>query len=310
MPTILLGGRRDWREILTTKHARLTAPPPKKKKHFWKRARTVAAPEPIGTRPKITFLEKEFSRDTVRESEFDFILPFSMEDYAILRDCPQVRHKCIFPEEHIAKAIDDKIVFNALMMECGYANCIPRVGSPSELELPFIQKRRVDEYGIHTRIITKRSETDRIHDPDFYFQEYVPGAEEYATHAICVAGRLVYVKTYKYLFNSDTYTKSAQNHPFCVEDLGGYIPSELASIFADLSYTGCACFNFKLKDETPMIFELNPRVGASFARNYEPYLWAYMRAVQDNNRRAANPDVSRPGLNRASLTEIAARQSQ
>jgi len=47
-----------------------------------------------------------------------------------------------------------------------------------------------------------------------------------------------------------------------------------------MRYTGCACFNYKLIEGTPAIFEINPRVGGSFSRVADDYLSGYLAAIE------------------------------
>jgi hypothetical protein len=41
-----------------------------------------------------------------------------------------------------------------------------------------------------------------------------------------------------------------------------------------------ACFNYKIVDSVPIIFEMNPRVGASFTRVPDQYLEAYFESAR------------------------------
>jgi carbamoylphosphate synthase large subunit len=285
MSTLLLGNRADWREYL----AKRSEVPVPKKKHFWKRrdqpAQALERPTPFD----VSLAELPLNEDTIKSDDIDFILPCCIPEYALLNDCLFAQDKCVFPDVALANSLDDKMAFNRLMVDLGYSDCIPKVGSPGDLQFPMIKKRRIDEYGIHTRIIKNSSELETCEQADHYFQEYVRGNEEYATHAICVAGSLLYVASYMYVFETDTYSKSASVQPSSVRNLGGYIPSELTNILSDLRYTGCACFNFKLRGTLPLIFELNPRVGSSFLRDANAYFGAYMKAVETNNRQRHGP---------------------
>jgi hypothetical protein len=267
MRTMLLGNRGDWRENLSRKRAE---------------AAQRAVPTDLAF---LAFSELPLTEETIKSGDIDFILPLIISEYGVLNDCSSAQDKCVVPDVALAASLDDKMAFNGMMLDLGYSDCIPKVGSPSDLQFPMIKKRRIDEYGMHTRIIRTSSEVGCCEDADYYYQEYVPGNEEYVTHAICVEGSILYAASYAYVFETDTYSKSAAAQPSFTRNLGGYIPAELTNILSDLRYTGCACFNFKLRGALPMIFELNPRAGASFMRDAEAYIGAYMKAVETNNRR-------------------------
>ncbi|RUO98811.1 MAG: hypothetical protein EKK30_09710 [Hyphomicrobium sp.] len=181
--------------------------------------------------------------------------------------------------------LDDKKLFSEPLIGLGFSGLVPRVGAPQELRFPIVRKKRVDEYGLSVSVYADASQLPENSGDDFFYQEYVRGSDEYATHAICVDGKVVYSSTYKYLFGADTHVKSFASFPDTTLDLGGYLMPELSDILAEIRYTGCACFNYKLRDGVPMIFELNPRVGGSFTRAAEAYLNAYMQAVRLNNIR-------------------------
>jgi hypothetical protein len=284
MRTLLLGNRGDWRDLLSKRYEPIEAPVPKKK-HFWKRQRHEPLPPvPCAVPLDVAFAELPLTKETIESDTVDYILPFHISEYALLHDSLSAHDKCLYPDVALANSLDDKVAFNRLTAELGYAECIPRVGLPRDLQFPMIKKRRIDEFGTHTRIIRNASELEPCENTDYYFQEFIRGNEEYATHAICVGGSLLYATSYAYVFDTDTYSKSASAQPSSVRNLGGYIPSELTNILSDLRYTGCACFNFKLKGALPLIFEMNPRIGASFMRDADAYLGAYMKAVETNNR--------------------------
>ena len=47
----------------------------------------------------------------------------------------------------------------------------------------------------------------------------------------------------------------------------------------DLDYTGTCCINYKLADGVPMLFEINPRFGATLCADINPYLDAYLASL-------------------------------
>jgi hypothetical protein len=69
-----------------------------------------------------------------------------------------------------------------------------------------------------------------------------------------------------------------------VRNIGGIMPPELSAIIKLLNYSGCACFNYKIVDGAPIIFEMNPRVGASFTRAPDQYLESYFESIRWHHR--------------------------
>ncbi len=290
MPVILLGNKLDWREALR----RHFGPPSlvqKERRFFWgkkQRCQETEKRKQAITRIEVAFSELALDSYGVQSSAIDFILPFLISEYELLTEFPEVQRKYLCPNIGLAAELDDKQRFNALLVDLGFSDCLPRVGDPRDLRFPVIRKKRIDEYGMNSRVISDADELVLEEScNDFYFQEYVHGRDEYATHAICVRGSVIFSNTYKYLFDTDGHVKSKNSKPRSTLKMGGFMPIELSEILSEIEYTGCGCFNYKLRDGVPMIFELNPRVGASFAYDPDEYLAAYMRAVELNNRRSS-----------------------
>jgi predicted ATP-grasp superfamily ATP-dependent carboligase len=55
----------------------------------------------------------------------------------------------------------------------------------------------------------------------------------------------------------------------------------LADVVSGVGYDGFGCINYKLVDDTPQVFEVNPRVGGSMHHFVEPALRAYRAALAD-----------------------------
>ena len=112
----------------------------------------------------------------------------------------------------------------------------------------------------------------------FFFQDYVSGHEEFATHSISIGGKLVFAATNMHLYDEAFYVKG-RHTPIGIFNVGNVVPREIEGILSLMGYTGCACFNYKMDERRPLIFEMNPRVGASFYRVANQYLAGYVRAI-------------------------------
>jgi hypothetical protein len=64
-------------------------------------------------------------------------------------------------------------------------------------------------------------------------------------------------------------------------------PILFAEILKKLDYKGTCCFNFKIEDGAPRIFEINPRFGGSLWRNIN----ACLNALRDFHRAAGSIDL-------------------
>jgi predicted ATP-grasp superfamily ATP-dependent carboligase len=52
-----------------------------------------------------------------------------------------------------------------------------------------------------------------------------------------------------------------------------------SQILERLSYEGTACFDYKVVDGKPLVFEINPRYGGSLSGDVTAYLDAYVDAL-------------------------------
>ena len=220
-------------------------------------------------------LEAELNADTIELPFVDAILPLRLEEYCLIRQSPVARRKAIIPTPETVALADDKFRFNDWLVHNGFQDCTPRViqGPPS---FPCILKKRIDWEGRNCRIFRSAAEWEASDNPDYFLQTYIPGRHEFVTHTISLDGRIVYASSHRHTYATPFFVKGAFDRPpLRTFDLGPFVPKEMASILKLLGYSGCACFNYKLANGIPAIFEMNPRVGGSFIMHTNQYLQAY-----------------------------------
>lgn len=259
-PTLLVGNKQDWRDSMRE---------------------TLTSPISLSAHP--------LDETTVDLPEIEFILPFVLSEYAIIRASATASSKSLIPGGASVTLADDKLLFNNWLSSNGFARCVPKMFE-SDPPFPFIRKRRVDAWGLNSRIFFDdeqvRSARVNINDRDYILQECVSGREEYATHTISVSGIITYSATFINLYQKPLFIKGMNEQPEWTKYVGGLVPVELSEIIRLLDYSGCACFNYKIVDGVPMIFEMNPRVGASFSRIADQYLEGYLDSVRWHRKRA------------------------
>jgi hypothetical protein len=182
---------------------------------------------------------------------------------------------------------DDKLTFNNWLIDTGFGYCVPKMLNSTNLTFPLIRKKRIDEWGLHSRIFLCEEELRcvDINDLSYFMQECISDREEYVTHLICISGVITYAVTLVNLHHGPLYIKGAGEQPIKVKNIGGFVPPELSAILKIMDYSGCACFNYKVIDGALFIFELNPRVGGSFTRVTDQYLEAYFESVRWSQKR-------------------------
>ena len=168
---------------------------------------------------------------------------------------------------------DDKYLFNTHMVNLGFEHLIPKTGISGKF--PYILKKRVDVSGNNCHIVINKEQegkhNKRIADDDFFTQELVPGTVEYATHILFKNDRIVNSLNIKYTFDTEFPVKGQQN-PLYTRIAGCPHLDVFSKILREIRFEGLCCFNYKEKDNLPMIIEINPRCGYSLS----PYLYYFI----------------------------------
>lgn len=232
---------------------------------------------------EITF--EEFTPENIRKH--DLVVPLFMRDLRYLNEIPQeiADNPIPIPDKNSIALCDDKYVFNQLIMKNGFANFIPKIGG--KLAYPYILKKRVDDNGQNCHIISDSSEEqifkDKIGNPEYFCQEIIPGSSEYATHILFKDGKIVHSLDIEYVFAKDIPIKGKD--PAIYTKIGEcpYL-GLFTSILRIVGFNGLCCFNYKVVDERPYIFEINPRFGRSLC----PYFFSFMPYLEPKKFRSAD----------------------
>jgi hypothetical protein len=213
---------------------------------------------------------------------FDAVVPLATAHYAPLRMRPEMLGRRFFhPRADVAALCDDKLRLAEWLLAEGFSDHTPPLRSPGA-PYPYVWKRRWGAWGNACWFVAG-PDAERELDPAdeaWFAQAWTPGAVEYATHVLRVAGRVRYASTFTYDMGAEGLVRGQQHTP----QHTGFSPgcphmALFETILTRLSYEGTACFNYKLVDGRPMIFEINPRFGGSLAGDITAYLQAYLAAL-------------------------------
>lgn len=222
---------------------------------------------------------------TVDLGKFDLAMPLTLEDVLYFADRPGLAaaQPIAHPSRPAVELLHDKLAFDRFVRNLGYAQYLPAAssGSVDGPSLPCIVKPREGIFGRNCHLI--RTEAERhanrqlFADESFIVQSYIPGDREYAVHLYVEGGLIVRHLGIEYLFNT----------PYPIKGVDG--PSILGifrcpfltlwlSILNAARFQGFCCVNYKVRpDGTPVILEINPRMGGSlsfvffsFLRNFRP----------------------------------------
>ena len=215
----------------------------------------------------------DFTADNVREH--DMLVALTVSDLRRLHELGDARGDKPIPIPSLDSIAlcDDKLAFNRALVTNGFAECIPKMGL--FLAYPYILKKRVDEWGANSCIIRTAAEVaahaDKLVDPDYFRQEYISGKTEYTAHILFSQGRIVCSTTVIFEFEHEIFIKGRDAD--CGRAVCECQHLELfGRILTSIRFEGLCCFNYKVLNGQPLIFEVNPRFGASLGLLYASFI--------------------------------------
>ncbi len=215
----------------------------------------------------------DFAHAALREH--DLIVPLDMQALRELhaRRDDVADNPIPIPTPESVALCDDKLLLNRAIEQHGYPDCVPMMGLFQPF--PYILKKRSDEWGANSRIVSDTADeaqyAERLVDPDFFRQEYIPGRTEYTTHVLFKRGRVVCSTTLEFTFEREVFIKGRE--PDCGRAVVDCAHLDLfGKILAAIGFEGLCCFNYKLLGRQPLVFEINPRFGASLGPLFAAFL--------------------------------------
>ena len=211
---------------------------------------------------------------------FDAVVPLRLSDYAPMRGRPAASF--LIPDRRTVQTMHDKTRFNAFLAEKGFGALVPEVYGDA-VEYPFIYKKHHDQAGISSKVVRdpeERAAFERSIDAgEYYKQRYVGGRQEYTTHYLAVVGEPRFDTTVEFSFDGEHFVRGVNFSADRIDKIATPFRDTFAAILQALAFSGTCCFNYKIEDGAPLIFEVNPRAGGSLRLELNPYLDAYLEAL-------------------------------
>ena len=202
-----------------------------------------------------------------------FIVPLTIEEAIFLGSKYSYLNgqKFLIPEIETLELANDKIAFNEFLDLYGFEKHLPN--SIDGTEFPCVLKKSVDCGGQNTILIHDTDELKSLEKlvkrDDYFIQPFVTGDTEYTDHIFYDEG-ILYSCTIRFQMNEDFYVRGVKMQPYKNVQIE-IVPSLYSDVFEEilskLGYTGLCCFNYKIVEDRPIIFELNPRFGGSLPRD-------------------------------------------
>ena len=197
------------------------------------------------------------------------VLPLHIDDSYFINKHKQILIdnglKFYVPTTEIIDIFNNKKKFHDFMLQNNLDIYVPK--RYDNYVYPCILKNVSLEYGIDTYVIKSSDDLPIIMDPDKYIiLEPIYGNIEYTTHIFAVNGKIKIHTTVEYYKDKDLYIRSDFDRPLKAIFIDN-ISNEIFNIFEKIMqislYTGVCCINYKIIDNIPIIFEINPRFGGS-----------------------------------------------
>lgn len=212
-----------------------------------------------------------YELDEVLPSNFDLVIPLTVDAQRYLNDHPDLltEAKVLIPSNACIDLCDDKAAFQQFLVSIGMGQFTPRTNEP--FSYPYILKKKISGWGLDIFII-RDAETEQVHQEqlissEYFTQEYIEGQEEYTTHIIFHEGQAKFFKSLKFTFGEHYFVKGKDFKETFVERVDHECFRQIFETILDkIGYQGICCFNYKLVDGEPKIFEINPRYGGSLTQ--------------------------------------------
>lgn len=232
----------------------------------------------IGFKPtRHHLLFDAFTDENIEKS--DLAVPLTMKDlkYLSTHSTLAARNLIPIPTLSAIEICDDKYVFYQTLTQKGFGSYLPRVGA--QLPYPYILKKRVAEDGDNCYLIFN-TEDEQTHQAqlsgnEYFSQEIVAGHNEYATHILIKNGRIQSSINIKYTFKEELPIKG-QNTYISREISGCPYLDLFTTMLNVIEFEGLCCFNYKVRNNQPYVFEVNPRFGGSLS----PFFFSFVRKLQ------------------------------
>ncbi len=223
------------------------------------------------TRHKLTF--DSISLENIKKH--DLIIPIAVDDIIYLNKVRNLidGNPIPIPTAESVRLCDDKYLFNKTLIENKFESLIPRMGK--NLKYPYILKKRIDGWGVHSHIITDKELEDKfrneINSQEYFCQELVYGNKEYATHMIFSNGMAIHSINIEYTYDTDIYIKG-KNKPLYTNKSDCPYVDLFCSVLELIAFEGLCCINYKVSNNLPLLLEINPRFGGSLSSHFYSFM--------------------------------------
>ncbi|CAG0939929.1 hypothetical protein BROC_00839 [Candidatus Brocadiaceae bacterium] len=237
-------------------------------------------------RPTFKFLPHFLSYEEINPeiiAEHDLVVPMFFEDIIYLNEFRDLikNNPIPIPSIEAANLCNDKFLFSEKLIENGFGDYIPKING--ELSYPLFLKKKIDIGAVHTYFVENKEQEMALlegkNPDDFFRQTFVSGTREYSAHILFKNNKIIRAITMEYSFEKDgsIHLKDSRLASKMVKNNSTHFEL-FTSILNCIGYEGICCFNYKLIENQPMIFEINPHCDGDFSI----YFFSFLRSLDFN----------------------------
>ena len=218
----------------------------------------------------------------------DLLFPLHMEEILALAEDPDVQGKSLLPSRATLLTANHKLRFNAFLERQGFTPYLPKALPRSQPVYPCVLKGDTGEWGVTTAVLRSvddlTAHAEWLARDDFYLQEYVSSSMDSSLHVMFDGERIRYAATSRRRYDQHIFLMNSDYAPVEAElTYGAEFEDVFTRVLRRLDYRGVACFDYRIRDGRPLIFELNPRLGASMAGAVHQLLPAMVAILGERN---------------------------
>ena len=215
------------------------------------------------------FTKHQISFGNISQSNlknYDLIVPLTIHDLKYLNEVKDliIDNPIPIPSTSSIITCDEKNRLNSALIESGFSHIVPKIGGKQKF--PYIIKRNTDETGQNSHIVHDLDEelhlSSILGNPDYYTQEIIVGKYEYAAHILIKDYIISYHLGIRYTFDNELPIHG-KDWPIDTRTCHCPYLDLFASILNSIGFQGLCCIDYKVYNNHPYIFEINPRPGGS-----------------------------------------------
>lgn len=169
------------------------------------------------------------------------------------------------------RCFGDKQLFHNFMLNNGFGSYVPEYYNSNEnIPYPCIIKKTKGSGGDEQKIIHSHTSIDSL-DPSYIISQYILGKTEYASNILYTNGKILNHTTYKKTFACENYILG-QDKPILNTKQETPFLEIFKSILDKTAFSGVCCFDYKILNGIPKLFEINARIGFTIVHYPDDFL--------------------------------------